>query len=410
MTPAGILLMVVLSSVVAQLWLFGREIFYQKARRSQTPECLKDQFAEGKWARAVDYTVAKLRLAGAAILLDGVLLLLWSLGGGLVWLHGFWARILPAGLPAESALLLSAVVLQAALHRGLEALRQFAVEQPFGFCSMTAGLFLRDSLIKGALLLVAAGGLGAVFLTLVAGYGSAGWVGVWLVWTGFLMVRIWLYPVMVAPLFDRYSNLEDEELAHGVGQLVQAAGSRLGNILIMDGSRRSTHGNAHVAGFGGARRVVLLDTLVDSLTRNEILGVLAHELGHLKYGHLTKFLVAQAGIALVWIIVAGLALEGPEMRVALNLPQASPGAALALVWVMTPVFAILVKPAMSRLVRGFEFQADGFAVSHYDGEFLCKALLKLHGRNAATEASDPLFSYVYHSHPPLVERLARLRR
>ena len=409
MTPAGTLFGAVLCGITVQLWLFGREISYQKARRSHAPECLKTQFAEGEWARVIDYTVAKLRLAGVAVVLDGGLLLLWSLGGGLVWLHGFWSGMLPPGLAPEGALLLSAVVLHAALHRVLAALRQFAVERTFGFNRMTAGLFLTDSMIKGALLLAAAGGLGIVFLVLLARYGPAGWGGVWLTWTGFLLARTWLYPVMVAPLFNRYSALEDEELARGVGRLMRAAGSRLDSILVMDGSRRSAHGNAHVAGFGGARRVVLLDTLLDSLTRDEILSVLAHELGHLKYGHVAKYLAAQAGVALVWIVGAGLVLDGPEMRVALNLPPASPGAVLALVWCLTPVFAILVKPAISRLVRGFEFQADGFAASHCDGEFLGEALLKLHGRNAATEKSDPLFSYVYHSHPPLVDRLVRIR-
>lgn len=410
MTPAVLLACAATACVAIQLWLLAREISFQADWRSRPPAFPEEGLDEHDRSKAADYAGARLWLGGAGVVVDGAVLLVWSLGGGLFWLDAAWSRLLPPGTATAVAVLVSAVLVQAAAHRGLSAIRQFAVEQRFGFGRTTVALFVKDSLIKGSLLLAAALGLGTLCVALLESFGTSGWWGVWLAWTALAVLQRWLYPITVGRLLNRYADLPDRDLAAAVARLMSAAGSRLDRIVIMDGSRRSSHGNAHVAGLGGARRVVLLDTLLEMLTPDEILGVVAHEAGHLKHRHVATFAITQAGTAAIWIVGGGQMLTESGILAEFNIPADSAGAMLALIWSLTPVCAIAARPFVSGLVRRFEFQADRFAVSLGLGTALDSALRKLHRCNATAEDSDPFYAAVYLSHPTLRQRLQRLSR
>mgnify|MGYP002629552389 CR=1 FL=1 len=399
------MMMIALSTaalVAVQFWLFRREMVFQQARRGAVPTRLAAQFTPESYATAVDYSVAKLSLGAVGILLNGILLLAWTVGGGMLFLDQLWLSVEFSDHGTDIAMVISVVTIQATLHRLLAAYRQFVVERRFGFGRMSVGLFLRDTCLQGLMTLLAAGVLVSACAVLLAEFGALRWVAVWAVWVVFSWAASWLYPVIVAPLFNRFSRLDDEELTGRIDALLIRAGCGPAKIQVMDGSRRTSHGNAHVVGIGGARRVVLLDTLLETLDKDEIVAVLAHEMGHIKHAHITKHQVFQAVSAFLWIVGVGQFLTSTTIL--------GDGAALTTVWLAAPVFAILGRPLASYLIRTFEYQADAFVTEHDNPEALKTALLKLYARNASVEDSDPLFGFVYLSHPTLPQRLAGLAR
>jgi len=369
--------------MAAQLWLFRREI-----------TCHQKQGCPP----AQDYIIARLRAAGAGVVLDGALLIIWVLG----------ASVVLSGPASEIALVIAAVFAQGIVHTLLSAYRQFIIERRFGFGAMTLALFLRDTFVHGILLLPVAAIFAWASVTVLSVYGPTGWVGVWVLWLSFALGKSWAYPMLIAPMFNRFSRLEDEQLITGIDSLMARAHCAVKTVLVMDGSRRSSHGNAHVTGLGRAKRVVLLDTLLKTLKPDEIIAVLAHELGHIAHAHIAKFEGLKALTSFVWIIGGGLLLSGSGIFVTVLSPGFSPGWVLATLWLALPVFSIIARPFMSWLVRRFEYQADAFVVAHDRPDALGRALSKLHKHNAAAQQSDPLFGFIYLSHPSLPDRLARL--
>ncbi len=405
---ALLLVTAVLVSIFVQLWLFGREIRYQRARRDHVPQRLAKQFTGQTYRAAVDYTIAKVRLSAISAVLDAVTALLWTLAGAVAFVTGAWNAGVQSGTAAEIGVVVTVVVIQAALHGLLAIYRQFVIERHIGLGRMSKRLFLQDTLIKGCLLIAATIFVAAICVPLVRELGTAGWFLAWLVWTAFNVAGSWLYPTIVAPLFNRFTELDDPDLAERIERLMERSGRRIDKVLVMDGSRRSAHGNAYDAGAGSARRVVLLDTLLQALETEETLAVVAHELGHVKHAHIAKRQMLLATIGLIWIAGFGPLLADPDTLIGLNVPAASEGAVLALLWILAPVLGFVVKPLNSYVSRVFEFQADHFVVEHDDAKALRAALLKLYHRNAAVADSEKLFSFVHSSHPTLPNRLARL--
>lgn len=406
--PMMIIALLTILLVVVQLWLFQREITFQQARRQGVPVRLAERFTAESYALAVDYAIAKLRTAITGVVLDGMLLLGWTVGGALFYLHDLWSAVEIFAGYSEITLLVSVVLVQGGLHRLLAAYRQFVVERRFGFGRMSAGLFLRDTCLQGVLLTLVAGGLAWGGIGILSSFSIAEWSGVWLMWVSFSWGRSWLYPVVVTPLFNQFNRLDDDELASRIKGLLDRTGCGPAKVFVMDGSRRSSHGNAHVAGLRSARRVVLLDTLLETLDRDEVVAVLAHEVGHISHAHIAKYQIFQAAAAFFWVVGFGLFLTPSELFEIGDTTHPGAGTALATLWLATPVFNIIVRPLVSWMIRAFEYQADEFVRTHDKPDALRAALLKLYARNSSVEGSDPMFGFVYLSHPGLPERLARL--
>ncbi len=410
---------VLLASVLVKLWLASRQARAVAAHRGSVPAQFAPSISLGAHQRAADYTLAKLRFGMLETALAAVVLLGWTLLGGLDWLNAWLLELFgPRPLLQPLALLIAFAVINALIELPVSLYQTFVIEQRFGFNKITPGLWLLD-LLKSTLVSVLLGvPLAALVLWLMAVTGRWWWLWTWGLWMGFSLLMLVLYPTLIAPLFNKFQPLEDESLQARVTQLMARCGFAAKGLFVMDGSRRSAHANAYFTGFGAAKRVVFFDTLLAQLTAPEVEAVLAHELGHFKHKHIIKriaalFAFSLAGLALLgWLAQQSWFYSG--LGVTPNLPAglggAVPNHALALLLFMlaVPVFAFFLSPLMAQLSRQHEFEADAYAASQASAQDLGNALLKLYQDNASTLTPDPLYVRFYYSHPPASERIARM--
>jgi STE24 endopeptidase len=225
---------------------------------------------------------------------------------------------------------------------------------------------------------------------------------------GFSLLMMWAYPAVIAPLFNKFTPLEDSDLEQRIRQLLERCGFAYQGVFVMDGSRRSSHGNAYFTGLGNNKRIVFFDTLLKSLKPEEIEAVLAHELGHFRRKHVLKHLIVMAVMTFVSLLVLGALIEQSWFYNGLGMNQTSLHGALILFLLIMPVFTFFVQPLMARSMRKHEFEADDFAAKQADAGHLIKALVKLYEENASTLTPDPLFSAFHDSHPPAPVRIAHL--
>ena len=389
-------------------WLALRQIRHVHQHRDTVPEVFADRFTLEAHQRAADYTIAKTGFGVLELLAGSVLLLLWTLGGGLDALDRLWRWLSPGDLTVGVGFLLSAVVLMSLLELPLAAYRSFVIEQRFGFNRSGPGLFLLDTL-KGLLLTVLVGApLAWVVLWLMQLGGSLWWVWVWAVWTGFGLLMGWAYPSFIAPLFNRFTPLPEGDLKQRIQDLLARCGFTSNGIFVMDGSRRSAHGNAYFTGLGNHKRIVFFDTLIESLEAQETEAVLAHELGHFRRRHFRKRVLSMAAISLVALALLGWLAQHPGFYTGLGAGQPSPQMALALFLLCAPLGGLALQPVAAYFMRRHEFEADDFAAEQTGAGALVRALVKLYRENASTLTPDPLYSAFYDSHPPAPMRVAHL--
>ena len=365
--------------------------------------------------RAADYTLAKGRFGILSTAFGSVVLLGWTLLGGLDWLN---VQLLNHVQPAwgdmgyQLALLLAFTLIGAALELPFDLWSTFRIEQKFGFNRTTPKLFFTD-LVKGVLVGAIIGlPLAALILWIMQATGRWWWLWAWGAWAAFNLVIMVLYPTVIAPLFNKFEPLADATLANRVQALMQRCGFAAKGLFVMDGSRRSAHGNAYFTGLGAAKRVVFFDTLLAKLSPEEVEAVLAHELGHFKHRHVTKRIAAMLLLSLAGLAALGWLASQPAFYTGLgvqpNIGTPNNALALLLFMIVVPVFGFFASPLMSRLSRRHEFEADAYACAQANGSDLASALIKLHEDNAATLTPDPLYVRFYYSHPPASERLAAL--
>jgi len=403
-----------LAATATRLWLTARQSRHVHAHREAVPASFAGAIPLAAHQKAADYTVAKSRVAMAEVCLSAALVLALTFGGVIQWLSDAWAEAAPPaasgyGIAHGVALIVSVVMLLAVLEMPLTLYRTFVVEARFGFNRMTPKLFVID-LAKQALVSAALGiPLLMLVLWLMQRMGELWWIWVWCAWTGFNLLVLLIYPTFIAPLFNKFSLLEDKGLASRIESLLARCGFRSSGLYVMDGSKRSSHGNAYFTGFGAAKRIVFFDTLLARLAPAEIEAVLAHELGHFRRHHVWKRIaVLFAGsFALLWVL--GRLIDLPWFYTGLNVHTMSTATALLLFVLVTPVFTFFLQPLMALHSRRHEFEADAYAVSHASAADLEQALVKLYQDNASTLTPDPLHSAFYDSHPPAATRIARLR-
>ncbi|TAK84062.1 MAG: M48 family peptidase [Betaproteobacteria bacterium] len=399
-----------LAVTAARIWLAQRQIRHVRAHREAVPGTFAETIPLGAHQKAADYTVAKARFGMVEWLVDAVVLLALTLAGGLQLLSEAWARAFASGSIAHgTALLLSVFFVQALVGLPFSLYRVFELEQRFGFNRMTLKLYLTDLAKQVAIGLALGVPLLLAVLWLMERMGSRWWLYVWIVLTLFSIVFQLIFPAFILPLFNKLTPITEGELAARVSALLERCGFRSRGLFIMDGSKRSSHGNAFFAGFGATKRIVLFDTLVSRLDPPEVEAVLAHELGHYKLRHVVKMIVLSAAVTLAGLWVLGQIIDEPWFYSGLGVATPGTAAALALFMLVVPEFTFFLHPLMSLYSRRREFEADEYAVSHTDSSRLERALVKLYRDNAATLTPDPLHSAFYDSHPPAAIRIARLR-
>lgn len=402
-----------LAAVATRLWLASRQARHVAHHRSQVPPQFAERIALAAHQRAADYTIARVKL-GVVDALVGVLVVLgFTLLGGLQWLDEQLRTALPQAPFWRQVLLVGAVVaISGAIDLPLSAWRQFVLEKKFGFNRMTVGLFIAD-LVKGTLVGMALGlPLLAAVLWLMDQAGPLWWAWAWLLWMGFNLAVLLLFPTVIAPLFNKFKPLEPGPVRDQVEALLARCGFASRGVFVMDGSRRSAHGNAYFTGFGRGKRIVFFDTLLARLDGDEIEAVLAHELGHYRLRHIAKriavsFAMSLAGLALLgWLSTQGWFYQG--LGVTPDPAEPAGGVALVLFFIAMPVFTFLLQPLSAHLSRRHEFEADAFAARHANAADLVRALVKLYEDNASTLTPDPVHSAFYDSHPPASVRIGRL--
>ncbi|MDH5211237.1 MAG: M48 family metallopeptidase [Betaproteobacteria bacterium] len=398
------------AATLTRLWLAERQVAYVRAHRAAVPSMFADTIPLAAHQKAADYTVAKARLGMLDVLLGAALLVALTLGGLLQWMSAQWGAVFaPGGIAHGAALVAGAVVLLSALELPVAIYRTFVIEARFGFNRMSAALFIAD-LAKNAALGAALGlPLLVLVLWLMGRMGELWWLYVWCAWIGFNLLVLLLYPTFIAPLFNKFSPLEDPALAGRIDALLARCGFTSNGLYVMDGSRRSAHGNAYFTGFGAAKRIVFFDTLLSRLRPPEVEAVLAHELGHYRRHHVWKRIALLFALSLGLLWVLGQLLTEPWFYAGLN--AGAPGDALGLLLfvLVLPVFTFFLQPLTSLYSRRHEFEADAYAAAHASAAELVRALVKLYQDNAATLTPDPLHSAFYDSHPPAALRIARLQ-
>ena len=423
-TPALVTSLVLAAALLAnlllRLWLASRQIRAVAGHRDRVPAAFAPSISLQSHQRAADYTVAKLRFGLIELALGAVVLLGWTLLGGLDGLNSALLQWMGVQRPLLQplALLVAFAVINALIDLPATLYQTFVIEQRFGFNKITLGLWLGD-LLKSSLLGIVIGvPLAALALWLMRATGAWWWLWTWGLWMAFSLLMLVVYPMFIAPLFNKFQPLGDAALQERVTRLMARCGFAAKGLFVMDGSRRSGHANAYFTGFGAAKRVVFFDTLLEQLTPPEVEAVLAHELGHFKHRHIAQRIAALFAFSLLGLALLGW-LAGQSwfyagLGVTPNLPASLGGSvpnhalALLLFMLVVPVFGFFVSPLLAQLSRRHEFQADAYATTQASAQDLRHALVKLYQDNASTLTPDPLYVRFYYSHPPAGERIARM--
>jgi STE24 endopeptidase len=400
-------------ATATRLWLGVRHLGHIRRHRDRVPGEFANEISLDAHQRAADYSCAKTRLALVSAAFECAVILVLTFGGGLQLLQDITAGWFAPGIARGVALLVLLATVMTVVDIPFGWYRAFGIEQRFGFNKMTPLLFIVDTLKHAALAAALGIPLVACILWVVQQSGDGWWLYAWLIWIAFNLFILAVYPTWIAPLFNKFLPLDDPQLKERIERLLEKCGFKVQGLMVMDGSRRSSHGNAYFTGFGKTKRIVFFDTLLARLGPGEIEAVLAHELGHFKLKHVLKRMawIFAASLALLWLL-AQLMSQGwfySGLNVQLSVQSPSTAMALILFSIVVPQFIFLLQPVTSFYSRRHEFEADHYAVQHASVADLISALVKLYKDNATTLTPDPLHSAFYDSHPPATLRIARLQ-
>lgn len=403
-----IFLLALILSLVIQFWLDRRQLSHVQAHRDTVPDAFKEQIPLDAHQKAADYTVARTRVGMMELVLGTILLLLWTLGGGLQLVDSFWRDLALSPLVTGVVVIFSVLLISTLLELPVSIYRTFVIEQRFGFNRTTAGVFIGDQFKNLLVILVLGVPLATLVLWLMQDASPLWWLYVWAVWMGFSLLMLWAWPAFIAPLFNKFVPLDNQDLKQRIEDLLSRCGFQSNGVFVMDGSKRSSHGNAYFSGLGTNKRIVFFDTLLKSLNPEEVEAVLAHELGHFKRRHIQKRIISMAFISLAGLAILAWLINLPAFYTGLGVSETSTYMALILFMMVSPVFSLYLQPLMAYFSRKHEFEADDYAAQQSNAAVLIQALVKLYEENASTLTPDPIYSAFHDSHPPAPVRVAHL--
>ena len=391
-----------------QLWLSVRQATEVARHRARVPQPFAAQVSLAEHQKAADYTAAKVRFHRIETVFAALVTLALTVGGGIAAVDLLWQRSGWRQPWLGAAIILTVIILTALLNLPFSLWSTFRLEARFGFNKITPRLFIVDQIKSAVLMLLLGGPVIVVVLSLMERAATLWWLWAWGLWLVLMMVMTWAWPAFIAPWFNKFSPLEDPVLKERVESLLQRCGFASKGVFVVDGSRRSAHGNAYFTGIGRNKRIVFFDTLLERLGHAEVEAVLAHELGHFSLKHIRKRLFVSILTSFCGLALLGWLASTPGFYSALGVAHPSTHAALLLFVVALPVFTVFVTPLGAMWSRRHEFEADGFAAQHASARELAAALVKLYRDNATTLTPDPVYSAFYYSHPPALARIARL--
>ncbi len=408
-TFTAIFIVALALTTLTKLWLANRHLAHIAAHRAAVPQAFLESIALTDHQKAADYTSAKTRLAMFSVLFDSALLITLTLFGGIQTIYTFASSWFSTPIAVGLATIVAVLVVTSLLETPFNLYRTFVIEARYGFNKTTLALYLTDA-FKG-LLLGATLGMPLLYgvLWLMERMGEYWWLYVWLLWVSFNLLLLFIYPTYIAPLFNKFTPLQDEIMKARIDALLKRCGFSVQGLFVMDGSKRSAHGNAYFTGFGKSKRIVFFDTLLERLNGGEIEAVLAHELGHFKRRHVAKRIVMTFAMSLAFLWMLGLLLHTEWFFRGLGVNAGSTALGLLLFFLILPIFSFLLHPLFSAYSRKHEFEADSYAAKQTAAGDLINALVKMYQDNASTLTPDPLYSTFYDTHPPAMLRIARLQ-
>ena len=403
----NIFITVLTLSTVIHLWLARRHIHFVSNHKNKVPDAFKKNISLKDHQKAALYAIAKSELGSKDILAQASLLMLLTLGGLISKISNIFDWISSSTL-RDVAIILSVMLISSLIDLPFNYYKTFKIDEKFGFNRMTKKLFFSD--IYKQMILGLSLGLPILFVALwmLQNAGSYWWLYLWVVWSLFNLLILAIYPSWIAPFFNKFSPLKDRVLKTKIIALLKKCGFKSQGLFVMDGSARSNHGNAYFTGFGKNKRIVFFDTLLERLNHNEIEAVLAHELGHFHHNHVKKRIVMMFLLSFIGLAILGYLKDQLWFYHGLGIAKPSDGSALLLFMLVGPTFIFFIKPIMAFYSRQNEFEADRYAKKHSSAKYLKESLVKLYRDNASTLTPDPLYSAFYDSHPPALQRIARL--
>jgi STE24 endopeptidase len=375
--------------------------------KNKVPDAFKKNISLKDHQKAALYAIAKSELGSKDILAQASFLILLTLGGLISKISNIFDWISSSTL-RDVAIILSVMLISSLIDLPFNYYKTFKIDEKFGFNRMTKKLFFSD--IYKQIILGLSLGLPILFVALwmLQNAGSYWWLYLWVVWSLFNLLILAIYPTWIAPFFNKFSPLKDRVLKTKIIALLKKCGFKSQGLFVMDGSARSNHGNAYFTGFGKNKRIVFFDTLLERLNHNEIEAVLAHELGHFHHNHVKKRIVMMFLVSFIGLAILGYLKDQLWFYHGLGIAKPSDGSALLLFMLVGPTFIFFIKPIMAFYSRQNEFEADRYAKKHSSAKYLKESLVKLYRDNASTLTPDPLYSAFYDSHPPALQRIARL--
>lgn len=409
MTLLFLFLAVIASYLIFRLWLNQRQITHIQLHRNTVPKPFKAHITPEAHSRAADYSLAKLKVSRIQILIETTLLVLLTVGGGLQALSQSLNTLNLPPLTTGVVLVLSVMAISALATLPLSLYRTFVIESQFGFNQQSIAGYMVDIAKYSILTAALAAPLIYGIIWLMSSATSFWWLGAWAVLILSSLVLSLIGPVLIAPLFNTFKPLSNQALRQAIKSLLKKTGFKSRGLYVMDGSRRSSHGNAYFTGLGKSKRIVFYDTLLERLNQSEIIAVLSHELGHFKYRHLLKSVITAAGISFIGFALIAILQRHPELLEIFNINQSTPALILSLAIIVAPVFMFPITPFISGLSRKHEFQADQFAAKTTSSHDMESALVRLYADNASSLTADPVYAWFYYSHPAPLERINRLQ-
>jgi STE24 endopeptidase len=410
-TFALLFLAALLTGTGLRLWLASRHVRHIQANRGAVPAAFSDDIGLEAHQKAADYSSAKTRLNMKVIVFDAAVLLILTFGGALQAIDNLATSFFATGILRGVVFVAILTVILSIIELPFGLYRTFGIESRFGFNKMTLGMFFGDLAKQAAVGTILGLPLLFAVLWLMAEMGALWWLYVWLVAIVFMLFVQFIAPSVIAPLFNKFAPMQDGEMKTRIEHLIARCGFTSKGLFVMDGSKRSSHGNAYFTGFGKSKRIVFFDTLLSRLDIAEIEAVLAHELGHFRMRHVIKRLALMAVFSLIFFFLLGQLKNQEWFYLGLGVAYpATDAMALTLFVMVMPVFTFLLQPLLAMYSRKHEFEADQYAAKFTPARDLVHALVKLYKDNASTLTPDPLHSAFYDSHPPASIRIARLEQ
>lgn len=396
-----------ITTTILQVWLSKRHIAHIHKNKNKVPTAFSKTISILDHKKAADYTISKSYIGIIDLFIQAIFLYLITIGGGINMLTDIFGNLTDNKLLTGSIVIISVMLISSLIDLPLSIYRIFNIDEKFGFNRMTFKIFVADLIKQSILSIVIGVPILLVSLSIISNLGDFWWLWLWVFISFFNFLMLTLYPLYIAPFFNKFLPLKDKKLKAKIEKLLLKCGFKSGGLYVMNGSLRSNHGNAYFTGFGNSKRIVFFDTLLEKLSHKEIEAVLAHELGHFHHNHVKKRIIMMFVISFIGLYVLSILKDSSWFYESLGVVQ-NDANGLLLFLLVSPLFIFFIRPLIAYYSRKNEFEADRYACRYSDAKDLKLSLIKLYRDNASTLTPDPLHSSFYDSHPPALERISTI--